>query len=137
MPTPRDRRFAIGASAVVLVVLGLGFYGSGSPRVQRQLAIDRARVDRMRQIANEIHNRPQLPASLDEIRSMYVRIGDPETDRPFEYHLNDATHYEMCANFAAESEDWRQRPNSRSYWAHPAGRYCYVINSKANPWAQY
>src|SRR5689334_12227992 len=105
MPQPRDRAFAGGASAFVLIVLGLGFYYSGSPRVQREYWVDRARVERLRQIANQIYNndvqKKPLPANLDELRSMYVRIGDPETDQPFEYHVKDTTRYELCAKFAA------------------------------------
>jgi hypothetical protein len=108
--------------------------------VQRQIAIDRARVDRMRQIVSQLYNdqsqrnRKDLPANIDEVRTVYSRVGDPETDQPFEYRVKDASRYELCANFSAESEDWQQNPNSRSRWAHPAGHYCYTIDWKTNPW---
>lgn len=136
MPRPRDRQFAIGASVIVAAVLTVAFYNSGTPSYQRQLSIDRARVERLRQIAGQLQNRQQLPASLDEIRSQYLRVSDPETDIPFEYRVKDATHYELCATFTAQSEDWEQRPNNRSHWAHPPGRYCYSLDQKVNPWVQ-
>jgi hypothetical protein len=117
-----------------LIVIALGFYNSGSPKLQRRLAIDRERVERLRQIAGQIQGRKELPAKVDDLRSMYIRVGDPETDQPFDYKLIDATHYELCATFSEASEDWQLSPNSRSHWAHPAGRYCYAIDSKSNPW---
>lgn len=134
MPKPRDRSFALGATVFVVAVIALGFYNSGSPRVQRQMAIDRARVDRLRAIVQEIHNRTALPASLEDIKLSYVRITDPETDAVFEYHPTDPTHYQLCAVFNSESEDWQQKPNGGSGWAHPAGRYCYSLDLKTDPW---
>ena len=134
MPKPRDRSFALGATIVVVAVIALGFYNSGSPRVQRQIAIDRSRVERLRAIVQEIHNRPALPAALADLKSAYVRIADPDTDVPFEYQPKDETHYDLCAIFTADSEDWEQKPNSRSAWAHPAGRHCFGLDSKVDPW---
>lgn len=134
MPQRRDRLFAAGATLLVVTVIGVGFANSGSPRVQRQMAIDNSRVDRLRIIASEIHNRPQLPESLDQIRNAYIKPADPESGTLFEYHPKTPTTYDLCATFAAPSLDWDQQKADRGFWAHPAGRHCFAIDAKADPW---
>lgn len=117
MPKPRDRSFALGATVFVVAVIALGFYNSGSPRVQRQMAIDRARVDRLRAIVQEIHNRTALPASLEDIKLSYVRITDPETDAV----LNTIRPIRRTTNCVPSSTP-KVRIGNRSQTDGPAGR---------------
>jgi hypothetical protein len=128
----RDKLAAAGASGVVVVVTALGFILSGSPQSRRLLGADARRVDDLALIAVQLV-RPgiPLPASLSELgfNSAY-RTVDRLTGVPYEYRRAEGTRYSLCATFSlATPADQRQEP----FWAHPAGHYCYSLDSSNAP----
>jgi hypothetical protein len=120
---------------VVLVVLGAlggGFYLIGPPADERARRFDQRRetdLQRLRLAADLYWTRNRrLPATLDELHkdagtNIYSR--DPETGQPYRYTVKGDEVYELCAEFARESE------LRRDFWSHPAGTYCYSITAKA------
>ena len=132
----RDGIFALLATGVVLVAVVIGFLNLGSPSGQRQAAADRARVDDLRSVAGELHTRwkNELPSSLGKLGAAPggrpLRITDPVTKQPYEYRLREGTVYEICATFATDSH----RPDGApSFWDHPKGHHCYVLDSIRRP----
>ena len=53
---------------------------------------------------------------------------DPQTGRPYEYMRVDARHYRLCAVFNRASETGGP---TEPYWAHGAGRTCYLLAADA------
>jgi len=119
---------------VVLVVLGAlggGFYLVGPPAEERARRLDQRRetdLQRLRLAADLYRTRNQrLPASLDELAkeagtNIYAR--DPQSGAPYTYAVKGEDSYELCAEFARESE---QRGG---FWSHSDGRQCYAITAK-------
>jgi hypothetical protein len=120
---------------VVLVVLGAlggGFYLIGPPAEERVRRLDMRRetdLQRLRLAADLYWTRNRrLPATLDELHkdagtNIYAR--DPESNQPYGYTVKGNDVYELCADFARQSE------LSGGFWSHPAGRHCYSITAKA------
>lgn len=123
----------IGAVVSVLVLISVigGFFLLGSPFEERQYRIDEERVRDLTLIQSEItfywQAKQELPESLedldDPIRNFSVPT-DPETEEAYGYQQVDATTFELCATFAKESRDERNRFGSDS-WEHEAGETCF------------
>ena len=103
----RDRRMAALSSAVVALMLVLGFWQLGSPGRQREFRGDAQRVQQLFQLSSQIKSywsshASQLPANIDQLPgSAFV---DPITRVPYEYHPGQGSQYELCATFARSSE---------------------------------
>jgi hypothetical protein len=137
------RSFAIGATVVVLIAIIWGIWLTGSPLSERERKFDERRVEQLRAISNEIRSitlgknisRPTdeielerpLPQTLQEVvdNAVYQKpvITDPETGAAFEYSVQDATHYQLCAVFNAIRDE-----QFDIFWNHPAGRHCFDVD---------
>jgi hypothetical protein len=141
MSRRRDTLAAGGALLAILVVLALGFSRLGSPRSQREITADQRRARDLLGIANDIHRLASgLPASLEELGQWSSQsLKDPLTGVPYEYRPKAGTAYELCATFARESlpaSEWDYRDGSPPlgpFRKHPAGRYCYQLDSSQPP----
>lgn len=130
----RDRLFIIVAAASVALGLVLAFAIIGTPQHARLVALDERRVRDLDSIASDIHDRfaeksAHVPARLpnDLVRN------DPVTHVPYAFKRIDATHYTLCATFAAASEredrnDDLDRYRISKKWSHGSGRACYEFN---------
>ena len=130
-----DRVFLAMSSLSVLAAVVAGFWLLGSPNKQRLLALDEERIADLSQIArvlvdyvgNQDASPQPLPETLPDSIQQAPDLIDPQTGEPYEYRRLSDTVYELCANFAYDS----QTPlagNLRSsplQWAHPAGRHCF------------
>ncbi len=133
MSKHRDVLLAGGAAVVVLAVLALGFHVLGPPRNQRDITADERRVQDLRSIAEQIHFRQSLPASLNELR-LGRKPEDPVTHTAYEFHAKSGTAYELCATFvtkSAESDTAYPRPNT--FWNHSQGRQCFELDAAQMP----
>jgi hypothetical protein len=138
----RETALMAALSAIVVVVmLGFGFASIGGPSTQRMLRADQKRVQDLYQVTDKIHNfwtsQHKLPEHLDALAD--VPLADPITRLPYEYHLKAGSEYELCAMFAASSEDTEGASRARG-WSHPAGRHCFAINVEQmldNPYVYY
>ena len=119
------------AVLLVLGALGGGFYLVGPPAEERIRRLDSRRqtdLQRLRLAADLYWTRNRrLPATLDELHKeagtdIYSR--DPETGRPYEYAVKGSDTYEVCAEFARESE------LRVEFWSQGAGRQCYTMTAK-------
>ena len=99
------------AVLLVLGALGGGFYLIGPPAEERTRRLDeRRRMDLQRlQLATDLYwsRNNRLPATLDELAAeagtnIYSR--DPQTGQPYSYAVKGGDAYELCAEFARESE---------------------------------
>jgi len=95
---------------VALVVIGIFFIGS--PRELRQKNDDQRRINDLSLIQNEIVSYWQLknalPAELSDLEDplTYVNIPvDPETGDNYGYKIISDLTFEVCANFATESDE--------------------------------
>jgi hypothetical protein len=130
---------AVLTSVVVVGTILLGFMFVGSPMEQRQLRIDGQRVTDLSSLQGGIvdyYSRKQvLPKSLSELSdplTYFVVPVDPETGAAYEYVAKDKYTFELCANFAKESDV--DPATTRPYvvndpysqnWLHSAGRACF------------
>jgi hypothetical protein len=134
----RDRVMAVASAVVVVVMILLGFIQLGAPSAQRKLVADSQRVQRLFSLSSAIRNywhahASQLPASLAEVPGTYI---DPLTHDTFEYHPAAGSQYQLCAVFAAPSQQDFDNQSPRvdpNAWTHPAGRFCFLLDASAFP----
>ncbi len=132
-----DRLFALLALAAVVIAVITGFWLLGSPDKQRQLRADRQRLQDIREIAQRLHEQAKrsptlgkpinLPASLPPP----VRQFDPISGKTYEYRRLDSTHYQLCAEFATDSNKDRLRDYpemNQDFWQHPSGQHCFQLD---------
>jgi hypothetical protein len=119
------------AVLVVLGALGGGFYLVGPPAEERVRRLDSRReadLQRLRLAADLYWTRNRrLPSTLDELHkeagtTIYAR--DPQSGQPYEYMVKASDVYELCAEFARESE------LRGDFWSHGAGRQCFEVRAK-------
>ena len=130
LKTSRDRSGALISSAVVALMLVLGFLQLGPPRTQRSLRADSQRVQQLYQLGNNIENywrshASQLPTSIDTLPGQHL---DPITHAYYEYRPIKNSQFELCANFAQPSQTVENGP---TIWTHPAGRHCFLLDATA------
>jgi hypothetical protein len=92
-------------------------------------------------LSDKIHNfwisQHKLPEHLDAL--VDVPLADPITRLPYEYRPTSGTEYELCAIFAATSEEGDGTSRARG-WSHPAGKHCFSIDIEhmpENPYVYY
>jgi hypothetical protein len=127
----RDRLMAGLSSAIVALVVILGFLQLGPPSGQRELRADTQRVRELYQLSIAVKNywtahASQLPPAIDQLP---IRAyADPITRAPYEYHSMQGSGYELCATFARSSERG-EAPSGPDPWIHPAGRHCFLLDA--------
>jgi hypothetical protein len=119
------------AVLLVLGALGGGFYLIGPPAEERARKLDARRemdLQRLRLAADLYWTRnKRLPASLDALATeagTNIFGRDPQSGTPYTYVVKSVDTYELCAQFARESE------RRDDFWSHGAGRQCYAITAK-------
>jgi hypothetical protein len=122
----RDKLMAGLSSAVVAVMLVLGFSQSGPPRVQRELRADSQRVSQLYQLSNAIRNywashSSELPTGINQLPG--IAFTDPITHAQYEYRPLRESQYELCATFARGSEA------GTNPWVHLAGHQCFQMDA--------
>jgi hypothetical protein len=119
---------------VVLVVLGAiggGFYLVGPPAEERERHLDARRendLQRLRLAADLYWTRNgRLPATLDDLAKeagTNIYSQDPQSGERYSYSVMSGDTYELCAEFARESED------RSDFWTHGTGKRCFTITAK-------
>jgi hypothetical protein len=115
----------------VLSALGGGFYLIGPPAEERVRRLDSRRqtdLQRLRLAVDLYWTRQRrLPATLEELHreagtNIYAR--DPQSGELYEYAVKGSDAYELCAEFARESD------GPGDFWSHAAGRQCFEVRAK-------
>lgn len=131
------------AGVVVLASIVGGFFIVGSPATQRKRGLDDQRISHLQMIQNEAVNywvqKSRLPKNLDDLKSDitgFVPQVDPETNIAYEYKVNGALSFDICANFnleySAKGASGMARPMAypgdvyANNWDHAAGRVCFT-----------
>jgi Domain of unknown function (DUF5671) len=129
----RDRLMAGLSSAIVALMVILGFSQLGSPGRQREFRADAQRVQQLFQLSSQVESywsshASQLPPGIDMLPG-HVFV-DPITRAPYEYHPGQGSRYQLCATFA-QSSDSRETPSTPDPWIHPAGHHCFSLDATA------
>src|SRR5262249_27734769 len=110
--------------------IGAAFLVIGSPAEQRLRRFDERRVEDLGRLSDAIElywsRHQRLPVSLDEIeydQGSDATPRDPVTRQPYEYRVDAAKAYSLCARFDRESRDDTHPPTT---WSHAAGRHCFA-----------
>ncbi|MBI2644182.1 MAG: hypothetical protein HYW95_01580 [Candidatus Wildermuthbacteria bacterium] len=128
---------------VIVLVVGAVVYGLvlvGSPSQQRAVQFDQRRISDLQGISYAIDSywqrNKELPSSLEDLRNQqpytYVSsIRDPLTGELYEYRVQNATTYELCAAFATDTSSEAEemgmpKPFFEESWDHGIGRQCFT-----------
>jgi hypothetical protein len=131
--------YLIGSLVLVAAVFVASFWFVESPTEARARQHDQAVVNDLNILDGAINNfysanNKKLPAalsSLSEMSASYYLPADAfvdETgDKPYDYKIIDATHYQLCANWQVSSEVLKE---NKSYyidarWQHEVGYQCF------------
>ena len=127
-----ERIAGIGAFAVVVAGVAIGFAAIGPPQHMRTIELDHRRVENLQSIERSIHDAgvprgSAVATAPPRSRASWPR--DPATGQPYEYHRDSATRYRLCAVFALPS-DTDSVTSFAAGWRHGAGRTCYRLDSR-------
>jgi hypothetical protein len=132
----RSLRFASAAAVAVVASCCIGLGVAGTPRYQRHVTADQARVEALRTIAFSLHawahNNPALPPNLNALQATGLQgsqLLDPESKRPYVYRIIGGTRYQLCATFFQPNEDQA----STSSWRHGQGQTCFNLDAGVQP----
>ena len=137
---PVLRALVIAAVVVVVVTVGYSIYVIGTPVQQRQIRLDEQRIEDLRSISRNVDRYYEfngaMPANLFDLQGPQYSvqsIADPDTGRPYGYHLVGGVDYELCAVFNTESPERQdeRRPFSESIWDHGPGLTCFALTAEA------
>jgi hypothetical protein len=120
---------------VITAAVVAGLFTLGSPSEERERRLDQRRVRDLAGIkaATDLYwtRHTRVPESLDALTAepgVRISTRDPESSLAYDYQRVDSLHYEVCASFAAASEEAARDPE-RSLWAHGAGRQCFRLEA--------
>lgn len=126
------------------VFLGViyGFSVVGLPRNSRAIRIDSQRRNDLSSIKYRIENyystNNKLPGYIQEavMDDSYVKILDPETNKPYEYYVIGSNSYKLCATFKTKYPSGNpSRVSNYSYssnFYHDKGYYCFSFDVKTS-----
>jgi hypothetical protein len=122
-----SRAIAAIAILVVAAIVVAAFLTIGPPNRARAEALDRQRLRDLGDAAADLHDDYSvgpLPAALTHLRH------DPVSGKPYDYQRLGNTRYRLCATFElATPPDQPNNPEASTFWHHPAGRFCYTLDS--------
>lgn len=138
----KEKVWAVGTAAILLVSIVLGFAVIGSPRTQRILRLDEQKITDLQNIQWQVINYWQVNGFIPN--EMPNLPNDPQNsdlyeyrDTGYEYRKTGDLSFELCAGFNREkSVPQNQRMvgegpyfkggmNQNDNWDHPAGWYCF------------
>lgn len=143
-PSSSAKLYAIGTGILILILVIGAFFIVGSPKSARLVQLDQQRIGDLQNIQYQVVNYWQrkegLPQSLSALYdsiSGYSIPNDPETNRPYEYNIKDASllKFELCANFSLQGSQsgpglkavpaYPQNGEFSQNWEHGQGRTCF------------
>lgn len=128
----------------IFVLLGViyGFSVVGLPQNSRAIRLDSQRRNDLSNIKHRIDNyhsvNNKLPNSIQEAitDTNYVKILDPETDKPYEYYVIDPNSYKLCATFKtkypANNTSKVTSYSSSSSFYHEKGYNCFSLEIRSD-----
>lgn len=108
-PSNKPKLTAWIAGLIVLVAIISGFFIVGLPAGQRDIRFDQQRLGNLQNIQYSVidfwQSKGRLPTSLADLKVFYenrnnsVLPTDPESKADYQYQLNSATNFSLCAQF--------------------------------------
>lgn len=136
------RGLLVAATLVVIATIAAAIVVMGTPAQQRALRLDQRRandLDRIVETAREHADRtgtlaPDL-TTLATRPGLRLAITDPETALPYEYKVQGARAFQVCATFATDTaaDDTNARASRSEDWLHPVGRQRFSRIWKPDP----
>lgn len=137
--TSMKKKALLISSIVIICSIVLGFSVLGSPKTQRLLKYDEAKINDLMSIGSSIQSfydvNKRLPKTLGEINNYYINLLDNQTNTPYIYETIDSNKYKLCAVFNLKFESnydtkVKVMPAEDPYaknisWSHPQGNYCF------------
>ena len=129
MRASAGRIFVIASTLLVVTVVAVGVFLTGSPMQARVQSLDTERVRSLMNLSGAIEryhdDRHALPRSLDELAAAQPGLApadlrDPQTGAQYEYLPTGKDTYRLCAVFGMPSE-----PEGEVFWRHARGRNCF------------
>lgn len=134
------RWLAIIASVVVLVTVVIAVLVMDSPSVQRDARLDSRRIDELNRIVQAVdtyvqanHTLPPDLATLAAQPGQQLSIADPVTGAAYDYTVDGARSYTLCAVFVTDTAQVRARggPWNAIEWNHDVGPQCFSRTATA------
>lgn len=143
------KAFFTGIISVVVIVIGIGLFLSGSQAMERVRRFDALRIQHLVTIQSEIINfwqaKGRLPVQLDELKDATRGVllpQDPQSGALYQYNKIGEQKFTLCATFGTTSKEQTigmakyERPYpAGAYpagpfmdgqnWEHTAGRVCF------------
>lgn len=133
-------QYGAGAAIVVVAVLVLGFFHTETPAQVREIHIDDLQVQALNEIQWRIEEHYRVNGELPEsINKLYVGLSEPTASEgrgAYEYNVQSADRFELCAEFIHPSTDQNEFSSARPMfepgaiknpynWDHGTGRWCF------------
>lgn len=128
------RGLLVAATVTVVATVVAAVVVMGTPAQQRALRLDERRVADLQRVVDAARQHAgrtgALATDLTTLASrpgLRLPITDPDTALPYEYAVQDARTFRVCATFATDTAMDTQRPRASEEedWLHPAGRHCF------------
>jgi len=141
----KARLVGYATGALVIITIVVGFFIIGTPWQARLYRYDEQKVSDLQNIQYQVvyywQAKQQLPAALADLADPiagYTAPRDPQTGEPYEYAVNGARTFELCASFNVPTRPYsvavRTAPALPGYpekgtendsWKHDTGRTCF------------
>ncbi|MEY4602246.1 MAG: hypothetical protein RL292_187 [Candidatus Parcubacteria bacterium] len=150
--TSRCKKTALSlATLLVVVAIIIGFVVIGSPKTQRLMKSDQAKVSDLQNLASQVRYfydmSKTLPASFEELAQSNSYGGysyvDAQTQVPYVYTIINPTTFELCAEFNLDQSNKatgtiKTNPIQGDIWGvHTQGLYCFRQIVGTSPTVKY
>ena len=131
------RIFVIASTALVVVVVAVGVFLTGSPMQARIRSLDRERVQALMRLSGVVEryhdDHDALPRSLEALAAGQPGLSpedlrDPVTNARYEDRPTGADTYQLCAAFGGPSA-----VDEEVFWRHAKGRDCFDFTAPKAP----
>lgn len=131
--------------SIIAVISGVitGFWLLGSPALQRKLKADEQRLQNLHKIARDLYQEAVDNNNLEETFTLPQSLPDEEdtvdpiSGEPYDYQVISGTRYQLCAEFATDSDRINQTDTSYQnfdeFWQHPQGKHCFELDVQETP----
>jgi hypothetical protein len=127
--------FLTACSFLVAGAIAVGLWVTPSPSRQRAIELDRQAISDLAAIAKAVlayqRVNGKLPTSLRIVpEAASLRLADAATGAEYEFILNDARGFQLCAIFTTVSDRAvSSSPPQASGWRHQSGRQCFAFSA--------
>jgi hypothetical protein len=127
--------FLLTSGVFVGVAVAFGLWITPSPSAQREIELDKQRVDDLVAIADAVlsyqRTKGKFPIALSALPdSATLHLADRQTSAAYGYSLNGPREFQICADFATVSDKAvKSSPPETSGWKHQTGRQCFAFSA--------